>query len=858
MKRLPIDRVLPELKEALAGQVSAVLVAPPGSGKTTRLPLALLEEAWLAGRKILMLEPRRLAARAAARFMASLLGEKVGETVGYRVRLETRVGPKTRVEVITEGVLTRMLQADPALEDVGLVIFDEFHERSLQADLGLALAQQSQMVLREDLRLLVMSATLQAEPIAALLGDAPVVVGEGQSFPVETRYLSRRVEGRVEPAVVQAVFDALASTDGDVLVFLPGVGEIRRTEQLLAQQELGRGVKVAPLYGNLPQEEQDLAIALCAPGERKVVLSTSIAETSLTVEGVKAVIDSGLMRVPRFSSRTGMTRLETIPVARSSADQRRGRAGRLGPGVCYRLWTELDDRGLLAQSRPEILESDLAPLALELAAWGISDPSELMWLDLPPAHAFEQARELLQQLGALDERGKVTEHGRRMAELGLHPRLAHLVLRAVPLGVGGMACELAALLSERDLFQRGGGGAGAGSGPGFGGAGANADLRLRLEALRYAEAAGRQELFWHQGFEVNGSVARRVLMEARHWKRALGLSVERSGRSGEEKESVEMTGLLLAFAYPDRIGQKRAQGRFLLRNGRGAAFAEPQPLGQAEYLVCAELDDAGVESRIFLAAPVELAELERHFGEQMVEEAHVAWDRGGKAVRSRKRVRLGALVLKDAPLAEPDPDLALEALLKGIAQEGLGMLPWSKAAKQLRTRMNFMRQAAPEEWPDVSDAALLGSLAEWLGPHVYGMKSREDLQGLHVVQILEGMLTWEQRRELDELVPTHIVVPSGSRVPVDYSDPESPVLAVRLQEMFGLQETPRIARGRVPLTLHLLSPAQRPVQVTRDLASFWANAYFEVKKDLKGRYPKHYWPDDPLAAMPTNRVRPRG
>lgn len=836
MNTLPVDSIIPELKEALRTRSGAVLVAAPGAGKTTRVPLALLDEPWLAGRRILMLEPRRLAARAAARYMAASLGEQVGDTVGYRVRLDSRVGPATRIEVITEGVLTRMLQADPALEGTGLVIFDEFHERSLHADLGLALCLEAQSVLRDDLRILVMSATLDAEPVAALLGDAPVLTSEGRAYPVETRYLDRRVEGPVEPVVVRQIQEALASESGDILVFLPGAGEIRRVEERLAELDLGASVRVAPLYGNLPQEAQDRAIAPGRPGERKIVLATSIAETSLTVEGVRVVIDSGLARVPRFSPRTGMTRLETVRVSQASAEQRRGRAGRLGPGVCRRLWTEQEHRHLAVRNTPEILESDLAPLALELAAWGVVDPAELRWLDPPPAAALAQARDLLVQLGALEKSGTITPHGRRMAELGLHPRLAHMILRAIPLGLGGLACELAAILSERDVLRSGH-------------APADADLRLRVETLRQAAAGGRPGDAAPPGYTVDAAACRRILAEANHWKREAGIADDSGG-------DVDACGLLLAFAYPDRIARRRDSGRFLLRNGRGAALAGPQPLAKAPWLVAAELDDLGAEGRVYLAAPVDVADLERHFADQIEAETTVYWDREAQAVRARQRERLGALVLKDVPLADPDPEETAAALLRGIAEEGLEMLPWTKQARQFWQRLLFMSRHE-EGWPDVSEEALATSLPDWLGPHLYGLKSRDDLQRLSLTDILAGMLSWERRRELDEYAPTHIVVPSGSRIPVDYSDPEAPVLAVRLQEMFGLKETPRIARGRVPLTLHLLSPAHRPVQVTRDLASFWRSAYFEVKKDLKGRYPKHYWPDNPLEALPTNRTRPR-
>ncbi|MBP1155912.1 MULTISPECIES: ATP-dependent helicase HrpB [unclassified Paenibacillus] len=831
MLKLPVESVLPELKDKLRTHNNAVLIAAPGAGKTTRVPLELFSEPWLEDRKIVMLEPRRLAARAAARFMAALLGEQVGETVGYRVRSDTKVSAKTRIEVMTEGVLTRLLQCDPALEDVGLVIFDEYHERSLQADLGLALCLEAQAVLREDLRLLVMSATLDASPVAGLLNDAPVVVSEGRSFPVETRYLSRPPEGRIEPLVVRQIIDALSAGEGDILVFLPGAGEIRRVEGLLAGSSLGANVRVAPLYGQMPQEAQDRAVGPSATGERKIVLATSIAESSLTVEGVRIVVDSGLMRVPRFSPRTGMTRLETVPVSRASADQRRGRAGRLAPGLCFRLWTEQEERNLAPYSTPEILEADLAPLALELAAWGVTDPVKLAWLNPPPAAAYSQGRELLMQLGALDTAGAITAHGRRMAELGMTPRLAHMVLQALPLGCGGLACDLAALLSERDMLR-------------FAGGAPESDLRLRVEALLHPDELP-------VGYSADSSIRQRVRTEAKQWKQSL-----RIPQIQEKVEDIDSCGWLLAYAYPDRIAQSRGGGRYVLSSGRGAAFGQLQSLAYAPYLVAAELDDQGAESRIQLAAPLDAEQLYRHNAERIVTEDVVSWDRGSQAVRARRRERLGSLVLRDTPMSNPDLDEVLQTLLAGITEEGLTILPWSKASKQLRQRMRYMHRYAPE-WPDVSDAGLISTLHLWLAPHVYGMRSRDDLQRLKLTEALESMLSWSRRQALEEGVPTHIVVPSGSRIPVDYSDPDAPVLAVRLQELFGLRETPRIAGGKVPLVLHLLSPAQRPVQVTRDLASFWREAYFEIKKDLKGRYPKHYWPDDPLVAEPTHRAKPR-
>ncbi|PYI55785.1 ATP-dependent helicase HrpB [Paenibacillus flagellatus] len=846
MTALPIESALPELRRQLNERGSAVLVAQPGAGKTTRVPLALLDAPWLAGRRILMLEPRRLAARSAARFMASLFGEEVGQTVGYRVRMDTRVGPKTRIEVVTEGVLTRLLQADPGLDGVGAVLFDEFHERSLHADLGLALCLQCRALFRDDLRLLVMSATLDAAPVAELLGGAPVIESGGRVFPVETRYLPDKPEGRLEETVARAIRRALAEeAEGDLLVFLPGTGEIRRVEALLAdrlQTDRGR-IRILPLHGNLPQDAQDRAIAPSEPGVRKIVLSTSIAETSLTIEGTRIVVDSGWMRVPKFSPQTGMTRLETVRVSLASADQRRGRAGRLGPGVCYRLWTETEERTFAPHGTPEIAEADLAPLALELAAWGAADPGELRWLDEPPAAAYRQARELLTQFGALAPSGAITPHGRRMAELGMHPRLAHMALRAVPLGLGPAACALAALLSERDAFRR------VSSAP----SPVAADLRLRLEALlRHGRSGATGEAApAYSGMTADASALRRAAAAAADWRRALGLS----GEGGREPD-VDACGLLLALAYPDRIGQNRGGGRFLLSSGRGAAFAETQTLSSAPYIVAAELDDHGAESRIALAAPVDVRELERTFPERFAEESIVEWDRSTQSVRARRRKRLGAIAVTDVPLSKPGGEETIRALLDGLAVEGIGMLPWTGAARRLQQRVLFLRRH-DADWPDWSDEALERTAEEWLAPHVAGIRSRAELQSLNLVSVLEAALPWEKRRRLDEWAPTHLTVPSGSRLPVDYADPEAPSLSARLQELFGWTETPRIGGGRVPVTIRLLSPAQRPVQVTRDLANFWRETYFEVKKDLKGRYPKHYWPDDPMSAVPTNRVKPK-
>jgi ATP-dependent helicase HrpB len=828
--KLPIEQALPELRQSLQTGRAAVLVAQPGAGKTTRVPLALLDEPWMKGGRIFMLEPRRLAARAAARYMASLLREPVGETVGYRVRMDSKVGPRTRIEVITEGILTRMLQEDPALEGVSLVIFDELHERSLHADLGLALCLQSQALLREDLRILAMSATMDAAAVSRMMGDAPIIHSEGRMFPVETRYVGRGREERLEKAIVRVIHQALNESGGDILVFLPGAGEIRRVEALLRASEamLRHTLRIAPLYSQLSAEAQDIAIAPSVQGERKVVLSTSIAETSLTVEGIHIVIDSGLMRIPRFSPRTGMTRLETVTVSRASADQRRGRAGRLGPGVCYRLWTEAEDRYLAEHGTPEILDADLTAFALELAIWGVSDPAELAWIDQPPVGALSHGRELLQQLGALRSDGAVTEHGRSMSRLGLHPRLAHMLLEAKQLGWGSLACELAAVLSERDIMPRGR-------------AQTDVDISNRIELLRGKES-----------HRADPALLQRIRAEANQWKRSLGIPLH-------EQAPLDRIGVVLSFAYPDRIGQHRGDGRYLLRNGRGAAipYAGAQAVWKSDYIVAANLEDQGPDSRIELAAPVDLSDILGQNRDQLEEDTRVEWDRSAQAVRARKLLRLGALVLKDEPITKPEHELITSALLGAIVEDGLELLPWTRAARQLQERIRFMHSQYPDDWPDATDEGLIASLEEWLAPHIHGIKSVHELKKLSLPMVLEGILTWEQRRQLEELAPTHLQVPSGSRIPIDYSDPETPVLAVRLQEMFGLKETPRIGGGRTPVTLHLLSPAQRPVQVTRDLASFWRDAYFEVKKDLKGRYPKHYWPEDPLAAPPTNRAKPR-
>lgn len=829
---LPIDESLPALRAALAARSAVVLQAPPGAGKTTRVPLALLDAPWLGRQRILMLEPRRLAARAAARRMSATLGEAVGTTVGFRVRGETRVSARTRIEVVTEGVLTRLLHADAALDGVGLLIFDEFHERSLQADVGLALALQTQELLRPDLRILVMSATLDGAGVSSLLGGAPIVTSEGRQHAVEIRHVPRRGEQRIEGAVAAAVRTALTRDEGSVLAFLPGTGEIRRTLELLESAALPENVRLYPLYGDLPPELQDAAIAPARVSERKVVLATSIAETSLTIDGVRVVVDGGVARVPRFAPSTGMTRLETVRVSRASARQRCGRAGRTAPGVCYRLWSVEEEAGLLERSTPEILEADLAPLALDLAVAGVRDARTLRWLDAPPAAALAQARELLVQLDAIDSDGRISAHGRAIADFALHPRLAHMLLRARELGHGATACLLAALVEERDVLRRGT-------------LHREADLRLRL-----AIVVGEDRAAHH---DVDRDAVRRVREQSRVWRAQLGLA-------SAETVDDDASGWLLALAYPDRVAQRRAGAgeRFLLRNGVGAALEDTGALTGSAYLGVADLDGRPPHARIYLAAPLEKADVERLFAEQIVREDVVAWDSVAGVVTARRRERLGAIVLRDASLrdTELDDDLVARTLLSAIVSSNGVSLRWSEAARQLRERLAFLRRIDPS-WPDVSEAVLSGSMEDWLLPRLSGLRRRSEVEQLDLAGMLLDLLSWEQRRELDQAAPTHVVVPTGSRIRVDYGDPDSPALAVRLQEMFGLAETPRVANGAVPLTLHLLSPARRPVQVTRDLAGFWRTSYFAVRKELRGRYPKHEWPEDPLNAAPTRRAKPR-
>ncbi|MFN8670362.1 MAG: ATP-dependent helicase HrpB [Gemmatimonadaceae bacterium] len=848
---LPIVEAIPALRAALARNGCAVLQAPPGAGKTTVVPLALRDEPWLRGQKVVMLEPRRLAARSAAHRMAQLLREPLAASVGYRVRRDTRVGARTQVEVVTEGVLTRMLNSDPTLDGVGLVIFDEFHERSLHADLGLALTRHSQQLVRDDLRILVMSATLDGEPIARLLGGAPIVTSAGRMFPVEARWLPRRSDQRVEGAMAAAVRQALRETEGDVLAFLPGQGEIHRVADLLGETPLGSGVEVCPLYGNLPFDQQDRAIAPSPPGRRKVVLATSIAESSLTIEGVRCVVDSGLARVARFSPQVGMARLETVRVSRASAEQRAGRAGRLAPGVVYRLWAMEEHAGLVPYTAPEIAEADLAPLALELAAAGVHDVGELAWLDAPPAAAMTMARELLQWLGALDEAGRITAHGERMSALGVHPRMAHMLITADGGRASGdgraslrLACDIAGLLGERDILRSEG-------------AMHDADLRARLELLRVLRRGERLPPEMH-GMRVVREAAMRARDEADAWWRELGGG--REGRTRRElsagDDDLADAGRLLALAYPDRVAQRRdaGSGRYLQRNGTGAVLRDSPALAQSEHLVIAESDGRRPESAIYLAAPLTLDDIRRNFGDDITIEERVAWDDAAQAVRALRVERLGAIMLREVLLRDPSPALVAQSLLEAVRRSRLQLLRWNEGAVRLRSRLAFVH-AHDATWPDVSDDSLVDSLDEWLAPHLDGLRRASDLASLDLTSLLLGRLTWQQRSALDALAPSHLEVPTGSRIAIDYSDPAAPVLAVRLQEMFGCEDTPRVLNGRVPVVVHLLSPAHRPLQVTRDLAGFWRTSYKDVQKEMKGRYPRHPWPDNPLEAEPTRRAK---
>lgn len=825
---LPIEAVMAELHDALADRGVATLVAEPGAGKTTVVPLRLLEAPWLDGRRILVLEPRRLAARAAAARLATLAGDHVGGLVGLATRDERRRSDRTRIEVVTEGVLTRRLQHDPTLGGVGAIVFDEFHERSLPADLGLALTLDVRRSLRPDLRVLVMSATLDAGRLAALLGGeeppAPIIEAEGRTFPVEVSWQPRRQRDRLEPAVVGAVRTALRSA-GSVLVFLPGMGEIRRVERALGDAELGPDIDVAVLHGSLPVDRQDAAISPAPTGRRKVVLSTDVAETSLTVEGITTVVDAGLARVPRFDAGTGMTALTTIPAARSSAEQRAGRAGRLGPGAAIRLWSKMEHAARPAFGAPEITQVDLASFALELALWGLDDPAALALLDQPPRRAWEEALALLRLLGALDGDGRPTDTGRRLAQLPLHPRLGRMIVEHAEGPHGRLACELAALVEDRDVLR---------GRPEE----VPTDLTLRLELL--GDPTSRHRL-------ADGGALRRARQRADDLAR-------RAGVSGEAVQA-EAAGAVLCSAFPDRVAIRRgtrSRGRFLLRSGAGAWVATDDQLADAELVVAAELDGRRKESRIRLAAPLDLSDLLARFGDAIVERSTLRWDTDRDDLVARTERRLDGIPLATVEGRPPPGEATVDALVHHVRLHRLRPLGWSVAASRYRSRLAFLHRGDPDGWPDVGDDALIERLDEWIAPFLDRATGRADLEALDLVMLLGTLLDWDQSMRLGEAAPTTIDVPGGRTVDIDY-DGEHPAIAVRPQELFGTAETPSIHGGRTPLQLHLLSPADRPIQITSDLAGFWSGSWHDVRRDLAGRYPKHAWPEDPLAAPPHRR-----
>jgi len=892
---LPIDAVLDQLVRTLAGGNAAVLVAPPGAGKTTRVPLALLDAPWLKNRKIIVLEPRRIAARASAERMAHTLGERVGETVGYRVRFGSKVSRATRIEVVTEGIFSRQILDDPELTGVAAVLFDEFHERSLDADLGLALARDAQVGLREDLRILVMSATLDGARVAKLLGEAPVIASEGRAFPVETRYLGRRADAPLERQMADAVAMALRADPGSVLAFLPGAAEIRRTQNFLGERVHDASIEIVPLFGALDAAVQDRAIAPARQGQRKVVLATSIAETSLTIEGVRIVVDSGVARVPRYEPDIGLTRLETVRASRAAVDQRRGRAGRTEPGVCYRLWDEPQTASLMAYTQPEILSADLSSLVLDLAQWGVSDPSALAFLDSPPAPALKEARSLLRELGALDGDGRITAEGKSLRALALPPRLARMIVDSHRLSAGEDAAEIAAVLTER----------------GLGGDGVDLDARLdqfRRDRSPRASSARNLAQRWASQVAASESVTARsadagnvgavgpsspspLAGEGRGGGAPSTASIgatptpdpservsspvsspqgggEQRGSQPNKREQPPQggeelsTGVMLALAFPDRVARNRGNGSFVLANGRGAAVDQTSALARAPYIAVAELTGTAASGRILLAAPITLPDIELRFADQIETADEISFDRAAMALRARRKRTLHAITLSEAPLALSPSAETARVLADGLVGSGLDKLPWSKPLQQWRDRVMFLRKAEREvsqsPWPDLSDDALAAQREAWLMPTFYDKTSLKEFSAGDLSDALMTLLPRELRARLEREAPTHFEAPTGTMLAIDYEAEQGPTIAVRLQELFGLNTHPSIAKGAVPLVLELLSPAHRPVQVTRDLPGFWRGSYAAVRSDLRGRYPRHPWPEDPASAMPTRRVKPRG
>ncbi len=822
----PVLSIIAELKEKLAHHPVVVLEAPPGAGTSTVLPLRLLSESWLTDRKIILLEPRRLAARSVAMRMAELLEEEIGQTVGYRVRFESRVGKTTRLEVVTEGILTRFIQQDNSLETVGLLIFDEFHERSLHADLALALSLQVQQVLRSDLRILIMSATLDGDRLSELL-QAPIVRSMGRQYPVTMHYTPVNDRLPLATEVGRAIRKAVRETEGDILAFLPGTAEIRKTVELLESEDLP--VVLYPLYGDLNFKKQQQAILPDPNGRRKVVLATSLAETSLTIEGVSVVVDSGYARVPRFDPRSGLTRLETIRVTADAADQRAGRAGRLGPGICYRLWSQSSHVNLVANRNPEILDADLASLLLELSQWGIRDVNELTWVTPPPAGAVNQALELLRNLGAIHDKS-ITGRGREMLALPTHPRIAHMLLEAKHKDQGAglsLATDVAALLEERDPMPRGSG----------------SDLSLRIELLRR----------WRKGENVAAekSFLDRIERVARAWRQLFHIS-EDNGVVADTQ-----VGELIMAAYPERISRQvqRHSERYKMMTGRIARLPDNDPLHRDTWLAIADLDAGNTEGRIFLAAPVDENVL---VGKATAKEV-VSWDEDREMVTGSHEMRLGNLVLSSRPMNKIPEEKVVKVLCDVVRDKGLGLLNWSDEQAGWQARVLSLRKWRPADtWPDVSDDQLVKTPEQWLAPFLGSLYKRSDLLKLDLNDILTAMLPWDLHTRFLELAPARLQVPSGSNIRLQYfPDGRPPVMEVRLQEVFGLLETPAVNEGRTKVILHLLSPGYKPVQVTQDLHSFWSTTYAEVRKELRSRYPKHSWPEDPWTAQAVRGVKKR-
>ena len=810
-QELPVSDVLAPLRAALAEAPSAVLAAPPGAGKTTLVPLVLAEEPWLSG-KIILIEPRRLAARAAARRMAAMLCEEVGGTVGYRMRLDTKVSARTRIEVVTEGVFTRMALSSPDLEGIDCVIFDEFHERALEADFGLALALDIQSGLREDLRILVMSATLDTSRVAALMDDCPVIESLGRSHPVEIRHLDRSPGERIEAAMTSAIESVHRTETGSILAFLPGQGEIRQVASRL-EGRLGPLTDIQPLYGGLTSQEQDAAIKPAPEGRRKVVLATPVAESSITIDGVRIVIDSGLVRQPVYEPSTGITRLETIRASQASADQRAGRAGRTAPGIAVRLWRAEQTKALPAFSTPQVLASDLSAMVLDCLAWGVRDPRDLRFIDQPPEAAIAEARVLLESLGAIDADGGLTERGKRMRALALPPRLAAMVISGQEEGHGHAAAELAVLLTEQGL------------------GGQDADLEVRLSRFRGDRSP-------------RGTAAR-------------ALAARLAGGKASAADPCPASALLV-HAFPDRIARQRgARGKFVLANGRGAMIDETDRLAGSDFLVIADMSGKAQAARILAAAELSGEALDEVLDSRTVQSEECVFDPQSGSVRARRISRLGAITLSETPLPKPDAAAAMAVLCGAIRKLGFKALPFSAPGLQLRDRIGFLNRSLGAPWPDVSDEALLEGLETWFAPYQPGVLSLKsiDRDGLN-----EGLLSLcgpGARKELDRLAPTHYEAPTGSRLPIRY-DEDSPVVAIRVQELFGETRHPAIAGGRLPLTLELLSPAHRPIQTTRDLPGFWRGSWADVRADMRGRYPRHPWPENPAEAAPTHRAKPRG